>query len=158
MKTTGSLAEIRQNGELKSKLQRFQALLEEKELKYTFERKYICEEVLKLKNHFDADSLYDRFKKKGLRISRDTVYRTLPLLLESGIVQKSVGEGKREFFERMTAKGHHDHMVCIRCGKFIEFQCEKIESLQEEVCKEHGFQLTFHDHRLFGICRDCHSS
>ncbi len=139
-------------------VQKFQALLEKNHLKYTFERKYICDEVLKLKQHFDADSLYERFKKRGLRISRDTVYRTIPILLESGVIQKSVGEGKREFFERMSAKGHHDHMVCIRCGKFIEFQCEEIERLQDRICKEHQFQLAFHDHRLYGTCRDCQSS
>lgn len=133
----------------------FQALLEERGLKFTFERQFIFEEVSRLKNHFDADSLYARFKQKGLRISRDTVYRTIPLLLESGIIQKSVGEGKREFYEPTGTKGHHDHMMCLRCGNFIEFKCDEIEALQEKVCGKYGFELKFHDHRLFGICRDC---
>src|SRR5437867_603687 len=114
--------------------ERFQKLLEDQGLKYTYERKQIYEEVSHLKKHFDADSLYERFKVKGLRISRDTVYRTIPLLLESGVIQKSVGEGKREFFEPIGGKGHHDHMVCIRCGKFIEFTCDEIEVLQEKIC------------------------
>ncbi len=134
---------------------RFQQLLENQGLKYTSERLRIFEEVSRLKQHFDADSLYERFKAKGLRISRDTVYRTIPLLLESGVIQKSVGKGHRDFFERTSVKGHHDHMVCIRCSKFIEFQCEEIEALQDKVCGEHSFKLTFHDHRLFGICKDC---
>ena len=159
MASIQSLPEIKgtSNGS-KARVERFQTLLTEKGLKYTFERKYICEEVLKLKDHFDADSLYDRFKKQGLRISRDTVYRTIPLLLESGVIQKSAGEGKREFFERVTAKGHHDHMICIRCGTIIEFKCEKIEKLQDEICKDYSFKLTFHDHRLFGTCRQCQES
>src|SRR5437868_12427828 len=109
----------------------FETLLAERGLKFTYERKHIFEEVSRLKHHFDADSLYERFKHKGLRISRDTVYRTIPLLLESGIIQKSVGEGKREFYEQTGSKGHHDHMVCVRCGKFIEFRCEEIEQLQD---------------------------
>lgn len=134
---------------------RFESLLEERGLKFTYERKQIFQEVSHLKNHFDADSLYERFRKKGLRISRDTVYRTLPLLLESGVIQKSVGEGHRDFFEPVRVKGHHDHMVCIRCGKFIEFKCDAIEDLQDKVCQDHGFKLTFHDHRLFGVCREC---
>ena len=133
----------------------FQELLSTQQLKYTFERKTIFEEVSKLSQHFDADSLYDRFKKKGLRISRDTVYRTIPLLLESGVIQKSVGEGKREFFERTSAKGHHDHMVCIRCHKFIEFHSNDLEALQEKLCRDYAFKLVFHDHRLFGICKQC---
>lgn len=134
---------------------KFKDLLEEKGLKLTYERKFIFDEISHLKNHFDADSLYERFRSRGLRISRDTVYRTIPLLLESGVIQKSVGEGKREFFERTSAKGHHDHIVCVRCRKIIEFRCEEIENLQEQVCSEHGFKLIFHDHRLFGYCRDC---
>lgn len=134
---------------------KFETLLQGKGLKYTYERRLIFEEVTHLKEHFDADSLYARFKNKGLRISRDTVYRTIPLLLESRVVQKSAGDGKGEFFERITTKGHHDHMVCIQCGKIIEFQCPEIEKMQEEVTAKHGFQLTFHDHRLFGSCSDC---
>ena len=133
----------------------FEALLLDRGLKYTYERKHIFEEVRHLKHHFDADSLYERFKKKGLRIARDTVYRTLPLLLEGGVIQKSVGEGKREFYEPVGSKGHHDHMVCVRCGKIIEFHCDEIETLQEKVAGEHQFKLIFHDHRLFGACRDC---
>lgn len=140
---------------LKNKADEFQTLLERKGLKYTYERKMVFDEVSHLKEHFDADSLYERFKNKGLRISRDTVYRTLPLLLESGVIQKSAGAGHREFFERIGRKGHHDHMICVRCGKIIEFQCEEIEKLQDKKAAEYGFKLTFHDHRLFGSCKDC---
>jgi len=137
------------------KNQRFESLLQEKGLKFTSERQCIFKEVIHLKRHFDADSLYERFKSKGMRISRDTVYRTIPLLLESGIIQKSVGEGKREFYEPLGGKGHHDHMVCIRCEKYIEFQSEDIERIQDKICEEYGFKLVFHDHRLFGICPNC---
>ena len=135
--------------------QEFEKLLQKKGLKFTYERKTIFEEISKLKEHFDADSLYERFKKKGLRISRDTVYRTIPLLLESHVIQKSVGEGHRDFFERTSGKGHHDHILCVRCGKIIEFKCEEIEVLQDKICEKYGFELTFHDHRLFGYCKDC---
>lgn len=134
---------------------RFQKLLTSKGLKYTFERKHILEEVLRLKDHFDADELFAIVKKSGLRISRDTVYRTIPLLLECGVVQKSVGDGRREYFERTGVKGHHDHMVCISCGRIIEFQSNEIEELQDKICKDFGFELVFHDHRLFGHCKSC---
>lgn len=140
---------------MKSDPERFQALLERKGLKYTFERRSIFDEVSRLARHFDADSFYERLRKKGLRISRDTVYRTIPLLLESGVIQKSVGSGHRDFFERVGVKGHHDHMVCLRCGKFIEFKCAEIESLQDRICTDHRFRLIFHDHRLYGVCRAC---
>ena len=142
----------------KSLNQKFHSLLQDQGLKYTFERRTIFDEVSRLAAHFDADSLYARFKKKGLRISRDTVYRTIPLLLESGVIQKSVGEGKREFFERTSARGHHDHMVCLRCQNFIEFHSDEIETFQEKICADYGFKLVFHDHRLYGICKACSKS
>ena len=141
----------------KDTLDQFANLLKDRGLKFTYERKTIFEEVCHLKSHFDADSLYARFKSKGLRISRDTVYRTMPLLLESGVVQKSVGRGHRDFYEH-SSKGHHDHIVCVRCGKVIEFHCEEIEKLQEKICREHHFKLVFHDHRLFGACRNCQTT
>ena len=140
---------------VKENTESFRSLLERKSLKYTFERQRIFDEVVRLKEHFDADSLYDRFKKKKIRISRDTVYRTIPLLLESKVIQKSVGEGHRDFFERVSTKGHHDHMLCVLCGKIIEFKCEAIEREQDRMCREYGFKLTFHDHRLFGYCKNC---
>lgn len=133
----------------------FKQLLDAKGLKLTHERQQLLEEILKIKNHFDADGLYELLKDKGLRISRDTVYRTLPLLLECGVVQKSVGDGRREYFERVGAKGHHDHMVCIQCSRIIEFKNDEIEQIQDTVCQQHGFRLIFHDHRLFGYCREC---
>ena len=105
----------------------FQKHLDQKGFKCTYERKRIYEEIQRTDSHFDVDQLYAKFKKQGERISRDTVYRTIPLLLEAGVVQKSVGPGKREYFEKLTAKGHHDHLVCLDCGKIIEFHNETIE-------------------------------
>jgi Fur family transcriptional regulator, ferric uptake regulator len=133
----------------------FRELLKEKGLKYTYERKVIFDEISQIKKHFDADSLYTTLKGKGFRVSRDTVYRTIPLLLECTFIQKSVGEGRRDYFERTGVKGHHDHMVCISCGEIIEFHSEKIEKVQQEICDEFEFDLIFHDHRLFGHCKLC---
>ena len=134
--------------------EKFLDLLTQKKLKFTYERRHIFEAIEKLNDHFDADSLYDRLKKKGYRIARDTVYRTLPLLLECGIIQKSAGAGKRDYFERVSIKGHHDHMICIRTGKIIEFHSNEIEALQDEIAKKYGFKIIFHDHRIFGLSKE----
>src|SRR3989338_5512813 len=95
----------------------FEAYLEKKGLKYTRERRCIFEKVSHLSSHFSADELYEILKKEDENIARGTVYRTTPLLLESGVIQTSVGKGKGEFFERSSSKGHHDHIVCISCGR-----------------------------------------
>lgn len=139
----------------KDTLESFKELLEHKGLKYTHERECIYEEVQKIGNHFDADSLYDRFKKRGERVARATVYRNLPLLLEAGVIQKSAGEGKRDFYEKTDAHGHHDHMVCLGCKQIIEFHSDELEELQERLSQEYKFKLVFHDHRLFGYCEKC---
>ena len=139
---------------MNSEQEKFMNLLAQKKLKFTYERRHIFEAIEKLNDHFDADSLYDRLKKKGYRIARDTVYRTLPLLLECGIIQKSAGAGKRDYFERVSIKGHHDHMICIRTGKIIEFHSNEIEMLQDEIAKKYGFKIIFHDHRIFGLSKE----
>ncbi len=133
----------------------FESLLRGKGLKYTHERRSIYGTVSRLKGHFDAEGLYVSVKKENSRIARGTVYRTIPLLLESGVIQNSVGKGKSEFFERKEPKGHHDHMICVSCGAVVEFHCEEIETLQETVCKKYGAKLLFHDHKLFVHCRRC---
>jgi Fur family ferric uptake transcriptional regulator len=133
----------------------FEELLKKKNLKLTRERKYIFEVVFQRRGHFDADSLYDSIKGNDQRVARGTVYRTIPLLLEAGIIQKSVGNGHRDFFESQSGKSHHDHMVCIGCQKVIEFHSDEIEKAQDQACEKYGFKLAFHDHRLFGYCRDC---
>lgn len=132
----------------------FQNHLRDRDLRFTAEREGILSNVLSLTQHFDADELYEDLRSKGLRISRDTVYRTIPLLLECGIIQKSVGKSKRDYFE-VAEEGHHDHMVCLCCSKVIEFHSEQIEQLQIKICKKVEFEMVFHDHKLVGYCRDC---
>lgn len=139
----------------KENLEGFKKLLQEKGLKYTHERECIYDEVQKTGDHFDADSLYERFRKRGDRVGRATVYRNLPLLLEAGVIQKSAGEGKRDFYEKTDSKGHHDHMVCLGCKRIIEFHSDELELIQEKLSKEYKFKLVFHDHRLFGYCEKC---
>jgi Fur family ferric uptake transcriptional regulator len=138
-----------------SGMQNFERLLKDKGLKVTYERKVILEEALGMKRHFDADEFFLYLKEKGYRVSRDTVYRTIPLLLESGAIQKSVGKGKGDYFEVVTHRGHHDHMICVGCGQVIEFYSKEIEKYQSAICEKYGFRLTFHDHRLFGYCKNC---
>jgi Fur family transcriptional regulator, ferric uptake regulator len=88
-----------------------------------------------------------------------TVYRVLPLLVDAGLLQLalvSTATGAR--YERAFEREHHDHLICIRCGKVVEFQFEAIELLQSDVAERFGFQLTGHVHELLGTCKDCRSS
>jgi len=127
--------------------------LRHKSLQCTRQREHILHEVLASEGHFDADDLCERLRRRHLRVSRATVYRTLPLLEEGGLIRQVFRVGGRVQYELRAP--HHDHMLCIRCGKTIEFKDERIEDLQRDVCDRHGFKPIEHRMGIRGICRAC---
>jgi Fur family ferric uptake transcriptional regulator len=133
----------------------FQSYLRRRGLKLTPERRALFEEIFKQHQHFEAEELLFRLRKRGRKISRATVYRGLDLLVGSGVVGRvRVGEeGYR--YERLHAGEHHDHLICIGCGRIIEFFEPQIENLQDEVCRRNGFRAVNHSHQIRGFCREC---
>jgi Fur family transcriptional regulator, ferric uptake regulator len=136
----------------------FQRYLKNRGLKFTPERRDLFDEIFKRHEHFEADELLFRLKQRGRKISRATIYRGLDLLVSAGVVGRvRVGEeGYR--YERLHAGEHHDHMICLGCGKIIEFFEPAIEELQDRVCARAGFRAVTHSHHIRGFCRDCRKS
>ncbi|HET7453568.1 MAG TPA: Fur family transcriptional regulator [Thermoanaerobaculia bacterium] len=136
----------------------FRAYLQRRGLKLTPERRDLFDEIFKRHEHFEADELLFRLKQRGRKISRATIYRGLELLRAAGVVGRvRVGdEGFR--YERLHAGEHHDHMICLGCGRIIEFYEPKIEELQDRVCARVGFRPVSHSHHIRGFCRDCRRS
>lgn len=133
----------------------FKSYLRKEGLKYTSERKLILSEVLKRRDHFDADELAAEMRTEGLKVSRATVYRTLDILHEIGVVNKASLGHKHQHYENMVGRQHHDHLVCLNCDKVIEFVDEDIEQKQIEVCKSLGFEIKRHTLQIFGYCSYC---
>ncbi|MBN1412889.1 MAG: transcriptional repressor [Spirochaetales bacterium] len=133
----------------------FRRFLKDKGLKYTNERKVILEGVNTIKGHFDVDTLFDWIKKGENALSRATLYRSIPLFLEAGIIKEGVRKDGRTYYEMAFANEHHDHLICVACGRIIEFKDEKIESLQNAVCKEHKFHPVDHRLSIRGLCGKC---
>jgi len=133
----------------------FSKYLQRRGLKLTAERQGVFDELFARHEHVEADEILVRLRGKGKKISRATIYRTLELLVDSGIVGRvRVGEiGYR--YERLRAGEHHDHLICNECGRVIEFFEPRIESLQDEVCDRYGFLPLSHSHQMRGICRQC---
>jgi len=133
----------------------FRKYLERRGLKLTAERQALFEELFARHEHLEADELLVRLRAKHKKISRATIYRTLELLVDSGIVGRvRIGEtGYR--YERMRAGDHHDHLICNECGRVIEFREPRIESLQDEVYERYGFLPLSHSHQLRGVCKQC---
>ena len=145
-----------------SKLQWFwdglDSYLSRNQLKQTKQRKVIVGQFLDMKPHVDAEELYESVRKKGYNIGLATIYRTLNLLKDAGLVEQNSFTDGRTFYEIMDPGNHHDHLVCIDCGKIVEFENSEIEKLQEKVAKEKGFVLTSHRLDLYGKCLNCISS
>jgi len=134
---------------------RFTKYLQDNRLRLTRERRRILDEMLRIPGHFDADDLLAHFHRQGRRVSRATLYRTLARLVEAGLVHKvEMAQGQARY-EVMVGRHHHDHMICLACGRIIEFESREIERLQDEICRRKGFLMTGHMHQIRGRCRSC---
>lgn len=133
----------------------FNGYLEKQALKKTSSREAILRAVSLFKGHFDADALLDSVKKNDARVSRASVYRTIPLLVTAGIVEESVHHDGRKVYEFKKDKGHHDHMICSRCGAILEFSDDVIEKHQEMIAKKYRFKMQDHHLVIHGICGRC---
>jgi len=134
---------------------RFEGFLRSKKLKLTGERMAILNAIFMRDSHFDAETLHAGLRAKGGDISRATVYRTLDLLVQCGLVRKdSLGSGHANY-EAARDNEHHDHLICLNCGKVIEFFRPDLETLQEKICTEHAFKPMHHSLQIFGLCNNC---
>ena len=122
-------------------------------LRWTPQREIILQGVLETNNHFEAEALYHRLRRQGKGVSRATVYRMLPLLQKSGLIREAFRCGSRARYERVARR--HDHIVCVLCGKTIEFADRTLQRLREKAAKRHGFKLVEHSVSIRGICKDC---
>jgi Fur family transcriptional regulator, ferric uptake regulator len=133
----------------------FEQFLRARKLRLTPQRRAIFERAFDTHQHFTADTLFGWLKDAPARVSRATVYRTLSLLVEGGFLESlDIGQGELRY-EHVLGHRHHDHMVCLDCGRIEEFVDPRIEALQEEACRERGFVMVSHNLRLFGRCRAC---
>jgi Fur family ferric uptake transcriptional regulator len=133
----------------------FERFLARRDLRLTAARRAIVEAVLERDGHFPIDDLVQDLRRRGIRGSKATVYRTLPLLTEAGILKQAVVTSELTSYEAAVGREHHDHLVCRGCGKVVEFELDAIEILQREIAAWFGFTLEGHHHQLFGRCAAC---
>ncbi len=145
-------------GEL-SPIDKFREFLLTKGERLTRERSIIVEEVFAHHEHFDADALVARVTadKSGRRVSRATVYRTLKLLEEAGLLRKVARPNGSEVYEHDYGYPQHDHLICAKCGELIEFTNEAISAVVDQVCAEHGFIKSGHRLEVYGTCAKCNA-
>lgn len=127
--------------------------LEQHGLKHTKQRGLILDIFLHAKKHVTSDELYQSVRAQHPAIGYTTVYRTMKLLCDAGLAEEHHFDDGVTRYE--IEHEHHDHLVCTRCGRIIEFECRSIEATQNRIAGEHGFVVLRHRHELYGHCSEC---
>ncbi|MFQ6605006.1 MAG: Fur family transcriptional regulator [Fidelibacterota bacterium] len=131
------------------------SVLQAEGLRYTSQREAIYQELCSNNDHRDAEDIYFTLKRRGVSVSRATVYRTIDVLVRHKLARAlDIGDGKVRYEHKLNPD-HHDHLVCLECGEIIEFIDPEVETRQERIASDHGFVLKHHSHQLYGICPAC---
>ncbi|MBU2495120.1 MAG: transcriptional repressor [Candidatus Omnitrophica bacterium] len=133
----------------------FQNYLSAHKFKHSKQRKEILDIFLSIDRHLTAEELCLAVKQKYPSVGFATVYRTLKLLCATGLCRELKLESGPARYEHLYGHRHHDHLICTRCGRFVEVVDPEIEKLQERLSKTHGFLPQEHRMELYGICRKC---
>ena len=130
--------------------------LQERKLKLTPHRQLILDIFLNHEGHRSVEDIYRVVRKQDPRVGYTTVYRTMKILVECGLAREiDLADGITRY-EHLYNHEHHDHMICMQCGRSIEFYDPGIETLQDEASAQLGFKVLDHKLQIYGLCRDCH--
>lgn len=122
-------------------------------LRLTGQRRAILDFLLRSDRHLSQEEIYAALRGRG--IGRATVFRTLKTLQECGLASPVVGRDGTPRFEIDLERPHHDHLICVECGRIQEVRWPQLERIQDEACRKAGFTPKWHRHEIFGLCRDC---
>ncbi|MSP26640.1 MAG: transcriptional repressor [Myxococcales bacterium] len=139
---------------------RLEAYIASKGLRSTTQRRCIADAFFSGPRHLTIEELLARVREQDPQIGYATVYRTLKLFAECGLAaERDFGDGRTRYeLSDESNEHHHDHLICLVCGKIIEFHNEKIEALQIKVADKLGFRIERHNHEIYGSCASCVAS
>ncbi len=138
----------------KSEMEAFEAYLKEKNLKITSQRMLVAQKIFSTHSHFTAEGLLDEFKDQRDLISKATIYRIISIMVEAGLLQEHDFGKDYKYYEHIIGHEHHDHIICVQCGRIVEFMDKNIEDLQKQAAESKGFQITGHSLNIYGSCNN----
>jgi Fur family ferric uptake transcriptional regulator len=140
------------HGKLAAK-EKFRTFLEGRSLRITAQRQAIIDTVFSTEEHFTAEQLLEWARHRDRSVSRATVYRTLPLLTQSGLVKElDFGKDRKIYDPNYADHPNHNHIICNDCSKIVEFESERIERIECEISEKLGFSVQSQRVQIHGDC------
>ena len=137
----------------------FARYLRDQGLPVTQQRTAIAEIVFGSNDHLSVDDIESRARGMGERIGKATIYRTLDLLVRSGLVaEHDFGEGFKRYEHRLSRQPEHEHLICLGCHRVTEFRSRELRKIQDQVVAEFGFRATRHRLEVYGLCAACNEA
>ncbi len=121
----------------------------------TQKRLDILNQVFDYPGHFQTEDLLVQMRRNGYLVSRPTIYRTLPLLVKSGLLTEFIDAQKNTRYESIHSLQEHAHLICLRCNQIVEFKEPRIDALQKAVCEAHQFKPVRFRNEIIGHCAEC---
>jgi Fur family ferric uptake transcriptional regulator len=140
---------------MKSELQVFQDYIRRRDLRRTRERERILQEVFEIHGHFDVDGLYLQLRQKGVKVSKASIYRALPLFIDCGLVREVDFSEGHWHYEHIYGHSHHNHLRCLGCGEILEFENPGLHYLEEQLARQYGYHIRGHHLQVQGFCPTC---
>jgi Fur family ferric uptake transcriptional regulator len=142
------------NPYLAPEIKLFHDFLKRRGMRHTREREAIVREILSSDEHFDVDELFIRLKKKS-GVSKASIYRTIPLLIEAGLISEVYLENGHMHYEHVYGRDHHCHLRCNHCRTIIEFTDPRLTEIEEDLARKFNFVTDGHKLEITGICPKC---
>ena len=137
-------------------LRLFRRYLKQQGLPVTQQREVVADVVFSSTEHLSVEEIEARLKERGERIGKATIYRTMEILVRSGLVEDhDFGDGFKRYEHLFGQQPIHDHLVCTHCRKVTEFRSRDLQRIQDSISRQHGFAATRHRLEIYGLCSDC---